>query len=77
MANADEEISQDLDVLSKREKEVLELVAQGETSNRIGHKLGISTNTVSRHRERIMNKLKLHNASDLTRFAIRTGLIEP
>lgn len=76
-SEADDSISQDLDVLSKREKEVLELVAQGKTSNQIGDELGISTNTVFRHRERIMNKLNLRNASDLTRFAIRTGLIEP
>lgn len=77
ISNQDTHAHQDLEVLSKRELQVLELVAQGKTSNQIGEELGISTNTVFRHRERIMHKLNLRNASDLTRFAIRTGLIEP
>lgn len=66
-----------LDVLSDREVEVLELVANGLTSKDIAEELEISPNTVSRHRERIMRKLNLHNAAELTRFAIRAGLIKP
>ncbi len=66
----------DLEVLSKRERQVLEAVAQGLTSPQIGEKLGISPKTVSRHRERIMNKLNLHSATELVKFAIRTGLID-
>lgn len=65
----------DLDVLSKRERQVLEAVALGLTSPQIGDRLGISPKTVSRHRERIMNKLNLHSAAELVKFAIRTGLI--
>ena len=64
-------------MLSEREVEVLELVAEGLTSNHIAERLQISPNTVARHRERIMKKLNLHNASELTRFAIRAGLITP
>ncbi len=64
-----------LDVLSKRERQVLELVAEGLTSPQIGKKLAISPKTVSRHRERIMNKLNLHSSAALVKFAIRTGLI--
>jgi two-component system response regulator NreC len=64
-----------LDVLSKRERQVLELVAEGLTSPQIGKSLGISPKTVSRHRERIMNKLNLHSSAALVKFAIRTGLI--
>lgn len=66
----------DLEVLTKRERQVLEAVAQGMTSPQIGEQLGISPKTVARHRERIMNKLNLHSATELVKFAIRTGLIE-
>ena len=66
----------DLDVLSKREKQVLELVAEGFTNNEIGEKLEISPKTVARHRERIMKKLDLHSCTELVKFAIRTGLVD-
>jgi len=66
-----------LEALSKREQQVLELVADGYTNQEIGAKLGISFKTVARHRERIMNKLNLHSCSELVKFAIRTGLIVP
>lgn len=65
-----------LDVLSLRERQVLEAVAQGLTNNQIGDQLGISPKTVARHRERIMNKLNLHSSTELVKFAIRTGLID-
>ena len=65
-----------LDVLSRREQQVLEAVAQGFTNQQIGEQLGISPKTVARHRERIMNKLNLHSSTELVKFAIRTGLID-
>jgi DNA-binding NarL/FixJ family response regulator len=65
----------DLDVLSKREQQVLQLVADGYTNVEVGEKLGISFKTVARHRERIMDKLDVHSSSELVKFAIRTGLI--
>jgi two-component system response regulator NreC len=71
-----EEEGQSLDVLSQREQEVLELVAEGYTSSEIGERLDISPKTVARHRERIMNKLNLHSSTELVKFAIRTGLID-
>ena len=64
-----------LDVLSQREREVLELVAQGHNNSFIGQKLELSPKTIARHRERIMNKLNLHSRTDLVKFAIRTRLI--
>lgn len=67
----------ELEKLSEREQEVLELIARGMTSNDIAGMLEISPNTVARHRERIMKKLDLHNAAELTRFAIRAGLLAP
>jgi two-component system response regulator NreC len=69
-------VEKGLDVLSKRELEVLEAVAEGYTNNQIGEQLGISPKTVARHRERIMHKLNLHSSTELVKFAIRTGLIE-
>jgi DNA-binding NarL/FixJ family response regulator len=65
----------DLGVLSQREQQVLQLVADGYTNVEIGEKLGISFKTVARHRERIMHKLDIHSCSELVKFAIRTGLI--
>ena len=71
-----EEDSKSLEVLSKRERQVLELVAQGLTTPQIAETLGISPKTVARHRERIMNKLDLHSIAELVKFAIQTGLIK-
>lgn len=65
-----------LDVLSQRELQVLEAVAEGHTNAEIGEQLGISPKTVARHRERIMHKLNLHSSTELVKFAIRTGLID-
>lgn len=65
----------DLTVLSMRERQVLEGVADGHTNLQIGENLGISPKTVARHRERIMHKLDLHSTTELVKFAIRTGLI--
>jgi two-component system response regulator NreC len=65
-----------LEVLSKREVQVLEAVADGLTSSQIGERLGISPKTVARHRERIMDKLNLHSGTELVKYAFRSGLIE-
>ncbi len=65
-----------LDVLSQRELEVLELVADGHNNKYIGEKLGLSPKTIARHRERIMNKLNMHSRTELVKFAIRTGVIK-
>jgi two-component system, NarL family, response regulator NreC len=67
---------EDLNVLSQRELQVLKSLADGQTNTQIGEKLGISHRTVARHRERIMNKLKLHSRTELVKFAIRCGLID-
>lgn len=75
-SNNREEHAKDLEVLSKRELQVLELVSEGLTNPLIGERLGISHKTVARHRERIMNKLDLHSCAELVKFAVRTGLID-
>jgi two-component system response regulator NreC len=76
VVTGEEEEGKGLEVLSKRERQVLELVADGYTNVQIGEKLGISHKTVARHRERIMNKLDMHSCPELVKFAIRTGLID-
>lgn len=63
--------------LTEREQEVLTLIAEGDTSREIALALNISVKTVESHRANIMEKLNLHNRIDLTRYAIRKGLIEP
>jgi two-component system response regulator NreC len=65
-----------LEVLSERERGVLEMVAQGLTNQRIGEKLELSPKTIARHRERIMSKLNLHTRVDLVKFAISSGLVK-
>jgi two-component system response regulator NreC len=65
----------DLDILSERERQVLELVGEGFNNHDIGKKLELSPKTIARHRERIMKKLNMHSRTELVKFAIRTGLI--
>ena len=64
-----------LDTLSERERQVLEMVAQGLNNQQIGERLGLSPKTIARHRERIMQKLNLHSRTELVKFAIQTGLV--
>jgi two-component system response regulator NreC len=62
--------------LSDREKEILQLIAEGKGSKEISNRLHISINTIIRHRQNIMDKLELHSVAELTRYAIREGLIQ-
>jgi DNA-binding NarL/FixJ family response regulator len=65
------------DTLGKREREVLKLIAEGRRSAIIAEKMGIAVATVGAHRRNILRKLKLHSAADLTRYALRHGIIAP
>lgn len=65
-----------LEVLSERERGVLEMVAQGLTNQQIGEKLELSPKTIARHRERIMSKLNLHTRVELVKFAISSRLVK-
>ena len=65
------------ELLSARELEVVKLIAEGNTSREIAERLVISEKTVERHRANVFQKLGLRNRVDLTRYAIRRGLIEP
>ena len=64
----------DSQVLSDREREVLQLMAEGKSTKQIALKLHISTKTVETHRRQIMNKLDIHTVAELTKYAIRKGL---
>lgn len=65
-----------LDELTRREQEVLSLLADGASNEDIANALVISPKTVERHRENIMNKLNLHSRAELVRYAIRKGIIK-
>jgi DNA-binding NarL/FixJ family response regulator len=62
------------DELTPREREVLQLVAEGATTKDIASGLHVSVKTVDSHREHIMNKLNIHNVAELTKYAIREGV---
>lgn len=62
--------------LTGREREVLTLLAEGHTSKEIGGVLGISSRTVEHHRARLMTKLGINDVAGLTRYAVRTGLVD-
>jgi DNA-binding NarL/FixJ family response regulator len=62
--------------LTRRETEVLQLVAEGSPNKRIASALGISIKTVEKHRQQLMDKLSIHDTAGLTRYAITTGVIE-
>jgi len=69
-------VSDPLDLLSSREREVLQLIAEGKTNKDIASALKLSVYTVEAHRGRIMEKLNLHSVGELVRFALRHGLID-
>lgn len=62
------------EVLTDREREILQLLAEGKTTKQIALKLHISVKTVETHRRQIMNKLDLHSVAELTKYAVRKGL---
>jgi two-component system response regulator NreC len=65
-----------VDPLTSRERQVLQLVAEGKTTKEIAHLLGVSVKTADTHRTRLMEKLGIHNTAGLVRYAIRRGVIE-
>lgn len=63
-------------VLSDRERQVLQLLAEGQSTKEIAGSLGVSVKTIETHRKKIMEKVGLHSVAELTRYALREGLIE-
>ena len=66
-----------VDPLTPREREVLQLVAEGKSTKEIAQLLGISFKTAESHRTRIMKKTSIHETAGLVRYAVRRGLIQP
>ncbi|MCC6590921.1 MAG: response regulator transcription factor [Bryobacterales bacterium] len=64
-----------MDLLTSREREVRQLIAEGKTNKEIAGILSLSVYTMEAHRGRIMEKLNLHSTGALVRFAVRNGLI--
>lgn len=64
-------------ILSQREREVLQMFAEGKTTKQVARRLHISPKTVETHRLRIMDKLDIDNIAQLTKYAIQEGLTEP
>jgi len=64
------------DLLTSRESEVLQLIAEGKANKQIASELSISIKTVEKHRQQVMNKLNIHDVAGLTRYAISKGVIE-
>jgi len=69
-------VSNPLDLLTSREREVLQMIAEGKTNKEIANLLNLSVYTVEAHRGRLMEKLNLHSTGELVRFALRSGLID-
>jgi two-component system, NarL family, response regulator NreC len=67
----------EIDALSMREREVLQLIAEGHKTKEVASRLGISVKTAESHRTRIMTKLDIHETAGLVRYAIRRGLVSP
>lgn len=65
------------DPLSPREREVLQLIAEGKTTKEVAGLLGISFKTAESHRMRIMRKVDVHETAGLVRYAVRRGIIQP
>jgi DNA-binding NarL/FixJ family response regulator len=69
--------SDPLEALTPRQREILQLVAEGNTSKEIAERLGLSFKTVEAHRAQIMERLNLQDVTALVRFAVRVGLVMP
>ena len=65
------------DPLTSREREILQRIAEGQTTKEIASRLGLSVKTVESHRTRLMHKLDIHETATLVRYAIRRGLTAP
>jgi DNA-binding NarL/FixJ family response regulator len=64
------------EVLTSREREVIQLLAEGKTSKEVAVALNLSVKTAETHRTNLMRKLDLHSVADLTRYAVRNGIVQ-
>ncbi|MCL5743547.1 MAG: response regulator transcription factor, partial [Acidobacteria bacterium] len=69
-------VTDPVDLLSTREREILQMIAEGKTNKEIASVLNLSVYTVDAHRGHIMDKLNLHSVNELVRFAVRKGMVD-
>lgn len=69
-------VSDPIDLLTSREREVLQMIAEGKTNKEIAACLNLSVYTVDAHRGKIMEKLNLHSTGEMVRFAVRNGVVD-
>jgi DNA-binding NarL/FixJ family response regulator len=76
--NGHEKVQQDdsAAILTSREREVIQLLAEGKTSKEVAVALHLSVKTAETHRTNLMRKLGLHSVADLTRYAVRNGIVQ-
>lgn len=74
--NPDDASQRGLQILTPREREILQLIAESHSTKEVAQKLNISIKTAENHRTNLMKKLDLHDVASLTRFAIQNGLID-
>jgi DNA-binding NarL/FixJ family response regulator len=70
-----EDVEMSNDILTAREREVIQLLAEGRTSKEVAVALNLSVKTAETHRTNLMRKLGLHSVADLTRYAVRNGIV--
>ena len=64
-------------ILTPRQREVAQLLAEGFSTKQIAHRLNLSVKTIATHRDQLLVRLRIRSIADLTRYAIRAGIIEP
>ena len=72
----DKEVEDSYDLLTPREREILQLLAEGKTNKEAAHILGVSPHTIETHRGNILEKLNLHGVPELILYAVRKGIIQ-
>jgi DNA-binding NarL/FixJ family response regulator len=68
-------ITSPLELLSARQREILQMIAEGQSTKEIGYRLNLSGKTVETHRRLLMQRLEIHDVAGLARFAVRSGLV--
>jgi DNA-binding NarL/FixJ family response regulator len=69
------DVTSPLQLLSPRQREILQLIAEGQSTKEIGYRLNLSGKTVETHRRLLMQRLDIHDVAGLARFAVRAGLV--
>jgi two-component system nitrate/nitrite response regulator NarL len=75
LAEAGEDENAASTALTNRERQVLAMIAEGQSNKEMANKLGVGVRTVETHRERVMNKLNIHSVAGLTKYAISNGIV--